>query len=412
MIKFLPEIYPGEAIYSYLSRLFSRSGYIWNSGFTREVFGKALPNIDYTFPRTFGSEFKKLIDEQIGVKELILDHTVFKYYARFLPVDKRKLALEQAMDNQQFLAKYLPVPQRTNESKLRYCPVCVEEDRMKYGEAYIHVEHTIPDIDICSKHCCGLLDIAFINSKHNNTNFMPLEHVIDEMSRTIYDEEDIDVKVTKYITEVFRQPLELEKEVVIGNFLSNKLEDKYISSRGEQRYLEELLVDLKEFYWGLNNFDITKNKLAYIFRNMSCNPYEILLLSMFQRIMPKELTSYEGEIIPKHILVDQKVRELHQSGWTMHKISQELKMDHEVVRQILLGTYDKPKKDCSPYKCQRWDWESIDAKCCDEFDCKVVDLTKKDISKSVVADMFHLKDKTLRNLPQLASLIRKYKSSI
>ena len=51
MIKFLPVIYPDEAIYSYLARLFSRSGYIWNSGFTREVFGKALPNIDYTFPK-------------------------------------------------------------------------------------------------------------------------------------------------------------------------------------------------------------------------------------------------------------------------------------------------------------------------------------------------------------------------
>ena len=203
MIKFLPVIYPDEAIYSYLARLFSRSGYIWNSGFTREVFGKALPNIDYTFPRTFGGEFKKLVDEQIGVKELILNHTVFKYYARFLPVDKRKLALEKAMDNQQFLSKYLPIPQRTRESKLRYCPICVEEDRMKYGEAYIHVENTIPDINICSKHCCELIDVEFINNKHNNTNFLPLECLIDKPARATHVEEDINVKVAKYIIEVF-----------------------------------------------------------------------------------------------------------------------------------------------------------------------------------------------------------------
>jgi len=32
MIKFLPEIYPDEAVYSYLSRCYAYSGYMWNQG--------------------------------------------------------------------------------------------------------------------------------------------------------------------------------------------------------------------------------------------------------------------------------------------------------------------------------------------------------------------------------------------
>ena len=96
----------------------------------------------------------------------------------------------------------------------------------------------------------------------------------------------------------------------------------------------------------------------------------------------------------------------------MHKISNELKMDHEVVRQILLGTYDKPNKACSPYKCQRWDWEAIEEKCCREFRKKIKKLEGKKITKETVSKLFGLKDKSLRNLPRLNSLIQEYKESL
>ena len=41
---------------------------------------------------------------------------------------------------------------------LKFCPLCLEEDRNKYGEAYWHRHHQIPGILVCLKHEIALLD--------------------------------------------------------------------------------------------------------------------------------------------------------------------------------------------------------------------------------------------------------------
>lgn len=409
MIKFSPEIYPDEAFYSYLSRYFVHSGYIWNRGIANEIFDKPTCSIDKYFLNVFTPEFKKLLDEKLGLKELILNHTIFKYYARFLPLEKRKLALQSALNNEPFQNRNLPIPQQSNISCLRYCPMCVEEDRLKYGEAYIHLVHTIPDIHTCTKHACNLVDISEVKESSYRTTFVPLEFAVKKQQPTFISQENIDFKIDQYITDVFNQPLDMETELIIGNYLSNKLDDKYISPRGEQRNLEILLYDMAVFYKN-TPFDTTKKDLSYIFRNLSYAPYNILLVSLFQRIPPSDLANYLGASTPKYEIFDQRVRSLFQEGPSMHKIAQILKVNHEVVRQVLLGTYDKPKNCGSKYRCQRWNWEEIDNNCCRDFYTKVSTIDKKKVSKPTVARLFGLKDKTLRNLPKLNSLIQKYKS--
>lgn len=412
MIKFLPEIYPDEAVYSYLSRCYARSGYIWNKGFAKEIFERPTANIDCSLLNVLTPEFKEIIGNKIGLKELILNHTLFKYYARFLPLEKRKRVFEKALSNEPFLSQHLPIPLHTDTSCLRYCPECVKEDRIKYREAYIHITHTIPDINVCSKHNCELINVEFIKNKINNTAFIPLEFAISNMTTTILDKENINVKIAKYIVNSFHEPLNIKKELMIGNFLSNKLQERYISPRGEQRYIELLLEDIKEFYLGTYKFDITKNRLAYIYRNLSYNPHDILLIAMFQEIPPSILCSYKGNSKPKHTIFDQKVRAMHKDGLSMHKISKILNVNHEVVRQILLGTYDKPNHICSTYRCKKWDWDKIDDDCCRDFYNKIMALDKDHISKNAVAELFGLKDKTLRNLPRLKALIREYKAQL
>lgn len=410
MIKFLPDIYPDEAVYSYLSRCYARSGYIWNKGFAKEIFERPTVNIDCSFLNVLTPKFKELVEDKIGFEELIINHTLFKYYARFLPLNKRRTAFQKAIHNEPFLSQYLPIPLNTDTSCLRYCPMCVKEDRIKYGEAYIHITHTIPDISVCSKHCCELINIAFIKNKINNTSFIPLEYTIEDMRISEYNKENINAIVACYVNDVFVEPIDMKKELIIGNYLSNKLDEKYISPRGEQRYIEQLLQDINAFYTGINKLNITKNRLAYIFRNLSYNPYDILLVSLFQNIKPKHLCSYEGSSKPKHMMFDEKVRTMYRSGLSMNKISQILKANHEVVRQVLLGTYDKPKHACSTYRSKKWDWDKIDAECCRDFYVKVTALGNTPVTKSTVAELFGLKDKSLRNLPKLNDMIRYYKA--
>lgn len=410
MIRFLPNIYPDELLFSYLSRCYARSGYIWNSGFAKEVFETNAKNIDCTLLNILSLQFKELIDQSIGLDKIILEHTLFKYYARFLPLSKRKNVFQRALRNEPFLSQHLPIPLNTNTSCLRYCPICVKEDRATYGEAYIHATHTIPEIITCPKHCCKLIPVEFIREKINNTSFTPIEISITDLTEDIFEESDINVKVSRYIASAFLEPLNTSKEMIIGNFLSNKLEDKYISARGEQRRLEILFPDMQDFYSGLFNFNLTKSRLARIYKNSSYNPYDILLASMFQQIPPNVLCAYKGSSQPKHILFDKRVRAMHQSGMSMNRISLELNVNHEVIRQIIIGTYDKPKHICSTYKSQRWNWEKIDDECSKEFYARAATLDKRYITKGTVAELFGLRDKSLRNLPRLNALVQGYKT--
>ena len=48
---------------------------------------------------------------------------------------------------------------------LRYCPLCLQEDIEKYGEAYWHRAHQIWVMDKCHKHGCNLLDADMSLSK-------------------------------------------------------------------------------------------------------------------------------------------------------------------------------------------------------------------------------------------------------
>jgi hypothetical protein len=43
-----------------------------------------------------------------------------------------------------------------SHKQLNYCPMCVEEDRLLYGEAYWHRIHQIDGVHICTKHKCWL----------------------------------------------------------------------------------------------------------------------------------------------------------------------------------------------------------------------------------------------------------------
>ena len=84
MIKRIPNIYPHESVCSWLGRMYAQSGFIFHRYFTKEIFLFQFERIDFNFINLFNKDFKKLIKETIGFEELLLNHTLFKYYSRFI----------------------------------------------------------------------------------------------------------------------------------------------------------------------------------------------------------------------------------------------------------------------------------------------------------------------------------------
>ncbi len=417
MIKFLDPIYPDESVYSYLCRLYTHSGFVCHRGFANTIFARWNENPEYNFINPLNKEFRDMLERFIPYKELLLEHTLFTYYARFLPKEKRIRAYEYALTNEALLRQYLPITQRKNEHYLSYCPKCVEEDREKYGECYFHIQHLIPSVHVCPLHNCELIDTVLPNRGRCAT-LIPLEQIISTygLDKAVeYEEEDVNIIVAKYINEVIHQPLNLDIDIPISDYLTVKLRDRYVSIRGERRNLVELNRDMAVYFDGLKFYDITKQRLSYIFKNEYFTPYDILLVAKFENIIPQDLCSYSGYIEPKHITFDRKVRALSQQGKNTYEIGEIMNVCHQVVREVLMGKYDKPKIQGSyrPYRSSKYDWTTIDDNCCKEFNSKVENYIasnpKAIISRRIVGELFDLKDKSLRNLPRLQQMIMEYK---
>ena len=416
MIKYLPSIYPDESVYSYLCRLYVHGGFMWHRGFANEVFSRWNEYPEYNFVNALNKDFRSVLERHISFERLVLEHSLFSYYARFLPQERRLKAFNHAMNNELFIHRFLPIPTDKKDYYLRYCPVCIEADREQYGESYFHIQHQIPSVRVCALHNCELVDTAIPNTKQKSCIMIPLEQIIAEngIGETVeYEADDINIRVAKYIDEVIHQPFNFNAETLISDYLTVKLKEPYVSPRGEQRNLVELNRDMAIYFDGLRAYDITKQRLAYLFRNNSFNPYDILLSAMFACITPQDLCLFEGYNEPKHIIFDRKVRELKEQGKGVCEIGKIMGVNHEVVRKILSGTYGRDKNHVTPSRSQRWDWKTIDDDCCKEFSSRVDSYRASNpdgiISKRVVADLFDLKDKALRNLPRLMAMIADYR---
>ena len=173
----IKDILPNESFYSYLSRLYVHSGIVNHIEFRKMVFKRSNEYLDYNFVNVLSDEFMKEINEKIGFENIMLNHTLFKYYVRFLPKDKKLLAWSKALENCNCLDDYLNLPKYRGNNNLRYCSECVKEDRLKFGESYFHIEHNIQNINYCSKHCCKLKNTNIEITKSKERNLIPLELV-------------------------------------------------------------------------------------------------------------------------------------------------------------------------------------------------------------------------------------------
>ena len=206
--------------------MFAHSGYSNRAVFTREVFNNESVRREYDFVFSMSSEFRAILEKYISIEELLLNHTLFPYYARFLPKDKRIAAYQYAMSNKSNLNKILPVVHKENDDYLRYCPECVKSDRERFGESYYHVTHSIPHIYICPYHNCALIDtdVRYHNGGHGDLK--PLEFVLGNkllQQTEQYSADDINLRVVKYLNEIVRQPFDLNTDISVGAYLNNRL---------------------------------------------------------------------------------------------------------------------------------------------------------------------------------------------
>lgn len=342
MIGYLPSVYNNELIASWLTRLYTYSPYISSISFRKTIFNKSNESLDYHFFNSYNIEFKNLLEEKYGLEYLINNHTLFPYYSAFLTSAKKKEALQKALTLEPNITKQISYPLRQKQALyVKYCPLCIKSHSEPYFDRQAQIE-----INYCPIHFCHLKNTQLKIDKEKLMEFKSMDQVdFDFNNIEIINENDINIRVAKYITEFLNTEPNYYNDISIGAFLNSRLENsKYIKGkRGGKKNLDLLLSDLNDFYQELETYRINKSRLELILKGKYINVYDILLISFFLKIDVQELTHPFLPSKSQLELFDETVLEMHQQGMNYLQISRKINVDKETIRQIVLGKYKKIK---------------------------------------------------------------------
>lgn len=249
MITYFPEIYPDELVYSWFCRYYVHSGCFTHSMALQELLYKRCNNPSKEFIGHLNPDTEKMIKEIYDINELIINHTMFPQYARFIPSEQKKEALYRlGHDFCDAHHLFAILPRSEGEQNLRFCPLCMKEDREKYGETYWHRKHQIRNMSICTKHKCRL-EQSDVTAKSEQTFILcPAENHIKD-KKVIFIDNPLLIQFAEYMETIFNAPIDFDKNILLSAILYNGMsKTKYLKSTGRTRYTKMLADDMKEYY--------------------------------------------------------------------------------------------------------------------------------------------------------------------
>jgi len=366
MIGFFPEIYPDELFYSWVSRYYSRSGYSAYKDAIDDIYDGKAVRPDVEFINHLKEDAKAVINNIIPMEILVKEHTMFPYYARFLPIERRKKAYNGILTGSSEIHNLLSIP--TNKLRttrhIRYCPLCAEEDREKYGETYIHRNHQLIGVDVCYRHRCLLNHSSIPISGKASPRLYPMDSVIEDMEvRPALCEREIEL--AEFVTKVFNSEIMLDNPVSTGDFLHSKMAGTpYRSVRGEQRNISLMHSDYISYYKDMPDKGITELwQIQKVLNGYRYNCFEICQIAMFLGISTDELVDMRLPEKTQEQLFDEKVRILRKKGLSYPAIAKEMRASINVVKPIgenRYGVNGRTGKKRGKGGVKASDWKNLD----------------------------------------------------
>lgn len=367
MIGFFPPLYKDELIYSLLARYYVKSGYMVYKQVADDLFKNPATIPVINFVNNYTDDALKYLTTINSMEYLIENHTMFPYYGRFLPYERKKKAMKSLVEMKSNYNNELIIPNRKSSkgSFLRYCPICAAKDREKYGETYWHRIHQMFGVNICPIHHCYLIDSPVkIGSKVSPT-LITAEEVIPISENILYSNNTIQCQLAKYVMDVFLLKVDFEINIFVGDFLYSCMSGtKYRSIRGEQCNITLLHNDFITFYKELpNNWFHESWQIQKLLANDRINIVEICMLGMFLGINSEK---FHVMTLPKKSqqeLFDEKIYYLREKGLKYPQIAAILNAPIDTIKSICKKKKEKYHKlQNKPQKmgAKPKDWKKID----------------------------------------------------
>ena len=249
MITYFPAIYPDELVYSWFCRYYVHSGCISHKMALQELYCKRSDNPSKEFIGNLNPEARELIGRMYPLDKLVLDHTMYPQYARFVSLEQKKTALFRlGHDSCDVHHLFAVLPRDDGEQYLRFCPLCTNEDRVTYGETYWHRKHQIRNVSICTKHKCRLMESIVLAKSEQSYTFFPAENYFYD-NKLVLENDTAKIKFAEYLESVFDAPMDFDNDIPISSALYDGMSrTKYLKPSGRSRYTKMLADDINEFY--------------------------------------------------------------------------------------------------------------------------------------------------------------------
>ena len=292
MIGFLPPLYEDELICSWHARYIVYSGYTSVSDAYIDIYGNKTIRPSVELVNSLSAEAIDAVSRYKPLRRLILEHTMFPEYGRFIdPVRREKLLSECDLTRGNWI-NTLMIPVSNNDRYLKYCPECVKEDRERYGETYWHRSHQISNIKICKKHRIYLEDSSVIIDR-NNTRLKAAETVITLTGFMKKCDNPIILSFADYLSAVFYSSRYSHDK--IGKYLSTRIDRSYIHDNGDRR-LYALYDAYRAYFSSLDDNELMMiDYMSKLLRGRRGSSYHICQLGMFLGIDVEALLNSEAE---------------------------------------------------------------------------------------------------------------------
>lgn len=367
MIAYFPTLYPDELLYSQLARWYTASGYMAYTFAAEELFVSKTVRPDTEFVNRYAPAALELITRDMTMEKIVEKHTMFPYYGRFLPRERRQKALQALVSMAGNYHNLLPIPQTKNGKSryLRYCPLCAIQNRAEYGETYWHRTHQMIGIYVCPVHRCRLVDSNVIISGKATPSLRTAEKIVPLSESCIFPDNEMECDVATYMAAVFQADIDMESRVTAGAFLHSRMANtRYRSVRGEQRNISLLHSDFMDFCKGLpNNWFTELWQMQKVLTGDRVNFYEICLMALFLHVTPDELVRIELPEKTQQQLFDEEVFKLHEQGLKYPAIAKALNAPYDTVKAIgerRYGIYHRPSKKSLKSGAKPQNWQQID----------------------------------------------------
>lgn len=254
MIAYLPHIYPDELVYSWFCRYYVHSGSLNHKLALNDLFCKRSDSLSKEFIGNLNPEARERIEKEMSMEDVVLKHTMFSQYARF-SMGKEQILKTLINKATVDVHKLFPIlPREDNDRYLKYCPMCVIEDREQYGETYWHRIHQIRGVQVCTKHGCKLYPSDVSAISYNSFSFCSAEISVNEDAKIAAADENL-MNYVCYIVDIFNAPIAFENNKPISDTLNKVLKSQGYM-KGIQRKVQQLTEDMRDFYSKLNVYNI------------------------------------------------------------------------------------------------------------------------------------------------------------